>query len=114
MGATSALRFEIALASMALDAERDGLEPVDRETLADQASRGGVCGQSQEGFERCTDRLRGGYVGTSGASQQTGSTCEFTAKLAKKGINIDAAYGTVPKGAKKSVLYFATSKQAGG
>ena len=40
-----------------------------------------------------------------------GALAEFAAILAKKGMNIDAAYGSVPKGAKKSVLYFATSKQ---
>lgn len=42
-----------------------------------------------------------------------GALAEFTARLAKKGMNFDAVYGTVVKGAKKSVLYFATSKQAG-
>ena len=45
---------------------------------------------------------------------KSGALAEFTAKLAKKGMNIDAAYGTVPKGAKKSVLFFATSRNAGG
>jgi hypothetical protein len=39
-----------------------------------------------------------------------GVLAEFTAKLAKKDMNIDAAYGTVLKGAKKSVLFFAISK----
>ena len=43
-----------------------------------------------------------------------GALADLTAKLAKKGANIDAVYGTVPKGAKKSVLFFATSKQAEG
>ena len=42
-----------------------------------------------------------------------GALAEFTAKLAQKGTNIDAAYGTVLNGAKKSVLFFATSKQGG-
>jgi hypothetical protein len=42
-----------------------------------------------------------------------GALAEYTAKLAKKGVNIDAAYGTVLKGAKKSVLFFATSKHTG-
>jgi len=42
---------------------------------------------------------------------KSGALAEFTARLAKRGINIDAVYGTVPKGAKKSVLLFATSKQ---
>ena len=42
-----------------------------------------------------------------------GALAEFTARLAKRGINIDAVYGTVLKGGKKSVLFFATSKQGG-
>ena len=42
-----------------------------------------------------------------------GVLAEFTARLAKRGINIDVVYGTVAKGAKKSVLFFATSKQGG-
>ena len=44
---------------------------------------------------------------------KSGALAEFTARLAKRGINIDAVYGTVLKGAKKSVLFFATSKQGG-
>ena len=44
---------------------------------------------------------------------KSGALAEFTARLAKRGINIDAVYGTVAKGAKKSVLFFATSKQGG-
>ena len=43
-----------------------------------------------------------------------GALAEYAAKLAKKGINIDAAYGSVPKGAKKSVLFLSTSRQARG
>ena len=42
-----------------------------------------------------------------------GALAEYAAKLAKKGINIDAAYGSVPKGEKKSVLFFSTSRKAG-
>ncbi len=38
-----------------------------------------------------------------------GALAEFAAKLAKKGINIDSAYVTVPKGTKKAVLLLATS-----
>ena len=34
-----------------------------------------------------------------------GALADCAAKLAKKGINIDAAYGSVSKGAKKSVLF---------
>jgi hypothetical protein len=41
-----------------------------------------------------------------------GALAEFAATLAKKDMNIDAAYGSVPKGARKSVLYFATSKRS--
>jgi hypothetical protein len=41
-----------------------------------------------------------------------GALAEFAAKLAKKGINIDSAYVTVPKGAKKAVLLLATSSLA--
>ena len=44
---------------------------------------------------------------------KTGALPDFTAKLAKNGVNIDAAYGTVPKGARKSVLLVATSKPVG-
>jgi hypothetical protein len=46
---------------------------------------------------------------------KAGALAEFTAKLAKKGVNIDAAYCTVSKGgAKRAVLFFASSKQTGG
>ena len=44
---------------------------------------------------------------------KSGALAEFTARLAKRGINIDAVYGTVLKGGKKSVLFFATSTQGG-
>jgi hypothetical protein len=43
-----------------------------------------------------------------------GALADYTAKLSKKGMNIDAAFGTVLKGAKKSVLYFASSKHTAG
>jgi hypothetical protein len=42
-----------------------------------------------------------------------GTLAEYAAKLAKKGINIGSAYGTVPKGSRKSVLFFSPSRQAG-
>ena|SRR6516162_5729142 len=48
-----------------------------------------------------------------GLPNKSGALAEFTAGLAKRGINIDAVYGTVLKGAKKSVLFFATSTQGG-
>jgi hypothetical protein len=41
-----------------------------------------------------------------------GALAEFATKLAKKGINIDSAYVTVPKGAEKAVLLLATSSLA--
>ena len=44
---------------------------------------------------------------------KAGALADFATKLAKTGLNIDAAYGTVPKGARKSVLFLATSKPAG-
>ena len=45
---------------------------------------------------------------------KVGALTDFAAKLAKNGVNIDTAYGTLPKGARKSVLLFATSKPVGG
>jgi len=33
-----------------------------------------------------------------------------TGRLAKKGINIDCVYATMPKGAKKAVMVLGTSK----
>jgi len=44
---------------------------------------------------------------------KAGALADFTAKLAKNGVNIDTAWSTVPKGARKSVLLLATSKPAG-
>jgi hypothetical protein len=43
-----------------------------------------------------------------------GALAEYAAKLGKKNINIEAVYGTVPKGANKPVLFFSTSRKAGG
>jgi hypothetical protein len=45
-------------------------------------------------------------------SNKPGALAELAAKLAKKGINIDSAYATVPKGAKKAVVLLATSSLA--
>ena len=56
------------------------------------------------------------FVYTVGALEQAqlpnkpGALAEYATKLAKKAINIDAAYGSVPTGAKKSVLFFSTSR----
>jgi len=44
-------------------------------------------------------------------SNRPGALAAFAATLAQRGLNIEAAYGTVPEGARKLVLYFATSKQ---
>jgi hypothetical protein len=41
-----------------------------------------------------------------------GALAEYAGKLAKKGINIDSAYVTAPKGAEKAVLLLATSSLA--
>ena len=45
---------------------------------------------------------------------KAGVLADFAAKLAKNGINIDTAYGTVLKSARKSVLLLATSKPVRG
>jgi hypothetical protein len=42
-----------------------------------------------------------------------GALAEVTAKLAKKGVNVDSAYATAPKGAKKAVLIVAVSQRSG-
>ena len=46
-------------------------------------------------------------------NNKPGALAEVTGKLAKKGMNIDYAYATMPKGAKKAVLLVATSQQSG-
>ena len=45
-----------------------------------------------------------------------GALAALAGRLAKKGINIDCAYATMPKGAKKAVVVLAASKpgEAGG
>ena len=43
-------------------------------------------------------------------NNKPGALAEVTAKLAKKGINIDSAFATVAKGAKKAMLFVATSQ----
>ena len=43
-------------------------------------------------------------------SNKPGSLAEFAGRLAKKGINIDSAYATTPKGAKKAVVVLAVSQ----
>jgi hypothetical protein len=39
-----------------------------------------------------------------------GALAQLAGKLAKKGINIDSAYATMPKGAKKAVVVLGASK----
>ena len=46
-------------------------------------------------------------------NNKPGALAGVTGKLAKKGINIDSAYATMAKGAKKAVLLVATSQQGG-
>jgi len=46
-------------------------------------------------------------------ANKPGALADLTEKLAKKGINIDSAYATMPKGAKKAVLLVATSQKGG-
>ncbi len=43
-----------------------------------------------------------------------GALAKITGKLAKKGLNIESAYATMPKGAKKAVLLVATSQKSAG
>jgi len=45
-------------------------------------------------------------------TNKPGALAEVAGKLAKKGINIDSAYATMPKGAKKAVLLVAASQQS--
>ena len=47
-------------------------------------------------------------------NNKPGALAEIAGKLAKKGINIDSAYATVPKGAKKAMLLVATSQRSDG
>ena len=46
-------------------------------------------------------------------ANKPGALAELTEKLAKKGINIDSAYASMPKGAKKAVIVIATSQKGG-
>src|ERR1019366_6353691 len=46
-------------------------------------------------------------------ANKPGALAELAEKLAKKGMNIDSAYGAMPKGARKGVLLVATSQQSG-
>jgi hypothetical protein len=47
-------------------------------------------------------------------ANKPGALADLTEKLAKKGINIDSAYASMPKGAKKAVLLVATSQKSTG
>ena len=44
-------------------------------------------------------------------TNKPGALAELAGRLAKKGINIDCAYATVHKGAKKAVVVLGTSKE---
>ena len=69
--------------------------------------------QSQEALRAAGFTYLEGTLDQVELPNKPGALAEYAAKLAKKGINIDAAYGSVPKGAKKSVLLFSTSRKAG-
>jgi hypothetical protein len=43
-------------------------------------------------------------------ANKPGALAELAGKLAKKGVNIDSAYATMPKGAKRAVVVLATSE----
>ena len=43
-------------------------------------------------------------------ANKPGALAQLAGKLAKKGINIDSAYATMPKGAKKAVVVLGASK----
>jgi hypothetical protein len=43
-----------------------------------------------------------------------GALAKVTGKLAKKGINIESAYATTPKGAKEAVLLVTTTQKSTG
>jgi hypothetical protein len=43
-------------------------------------------------------------------ANKPGALAELAGRLAKKGINIDSAYATMPKGAKKAVVVLGASK----
>lgn len=45
--------------------------------------------------------------------QTNRGTGRLRREAGQKDFNIDAAYGSVPKGGKKSALFFSTSRQAG-
>jgi hypothetical protein len=61
---------------------------------------------------------KAGMSYTEGALEQfklnnkPGALAKVTGKLAKKGINIESAYATMRKGAKKAVLLVATSQKS--
>ena len=46
-------------------------------------------------------------------ANKPGALAELAGKLAQKGVNIDCAYATMPKGAKKAVVVLGTSKAGG-
>ena len=60
------------------------------------------------------DQTCGGSILSAAQSRwnnKPGALAEVTGKLAKKGINIDSAYATAPKGARKAVLFVSVSQR---
>jgi len=85
-------------------------------------STAGTQGSAQvvvDNVNRAKEALdKAGFSYTEGTLEQVevenkpGALAEFAGKLANKGINIDSAYVTVPKGAEKAALLLATSSLA--
>ncbi len=94
--------------------------------LALLGSTAGVQGSVQvvvDNINRAKKALAGaGFAHSEGTLEEfelankPGALAELAGRLAKKGINIDCAYATVHKGAKKAVVVIGTSKtgDAGG
>ena len=82
-----------------------GFVAIQRDTEAGTA----VAGTLDETISKYEQEQRG--VSAAYASPWVSvALAQLAGKLAKKGINIDCAYATMPKGAKKAVVVLATSK----
>jgi hypothetical protein len=70
-------------------------------------------GKAKKALDKAGMSYKDGTLEQFELNNKPGVLAEVAGKLAKKGINIDAAYATMPKGAKKAVLLVATSQQSG-
>jgi hypothetical protein len=68
-------------------------------------------GKAKKALDKAGMSYTEGTVEQLELNNKPGALAEVAGKLAKKGINIDAAYATMPKGAKKAVLLVATSQK---